>query len=752
VVQGTDYEGDRALPPEQGAPTHASAPRREAILIDPEQAAVQRQVEPFEAVIVNNPFAVFLVDATLSLRVVSHGAQQMFEHDRPLIGRSLADVLRAIWPEPAVIAAIEKFRQTLETGVSYAAPAAVVHQSSGAACDWRIDRITLPDSGYGIVCYCHDLTERERWARTVAQREAELRDLTVDLERRVRDRTAALHRANTRLSSEIARREAMQAAQLQSQKLETVGQLTSGIAHDFNNILGAVLGGFAIIEHRTEDPRIRQVVGMGQRAAERGAALIRQLLAFARVQEVVPQCVDLAAAIAEISDLLSYGVRRTVALEIDCAPEAWPALADATQLQSALLNLAHNASDAMQGGGQLRIAVSNAQTDAPLHPPELQGNDAVLIRVSDNGPGMDSETLQRVTEPFFTTKARGKGTGLGLAMVQRFVQQSGGALRIESHVGVGTTFSLYLPRASQADETFRAAQDGPIGDTPAGAAFETLLLVDDDLDLSQILHEGLSDLGFDVLVANDARTALELLRTRSVDIVVTDVDMPDMSGIELAAAIRASGTNIPCLFVTAGSYRQAPTGETLLHKPFSPAGLQYAIRRVLNTSSQRSSNDERLDRLAHRLKSPCTRALFELWRGMRGETGIPLFERFTIDACHEPHRIIVATIDLCKSPIEFTFTQIGSTLRDALGDHGPGTSDIETLPLSGNDTLTAREAAYRRCALTGKPSYEYARIDLGDGYLETFERLLLPFSGDGTLVDHIVGAVVFGREPVRSQG
>ena len=741
MVQGTSSDGDHTPRPDQAARNPVPGPLHDVTLIGPEQAALQRQIEMFEAVIANNPFGVYLVDADLTLRIVSRGARKLFEPAHPAIGRPLPDVLRAIWPEQSANAAIEHFRRTLETGVSHESSKPVGHRTPRQAHHWQIDRVMLPDASYGVICYLYDTAERE----------AQLLDLTTDLERRMRDRTAALNRANRRLSSEISRREAMQAAQLQSQKLETVGQLTSGIAHDFNNILGAVLGGFAIIEHRTDDPRIRQVVGMGQRAAERGATLIRQLLAFARLQDVVPQPVDLAATIAEISDLLAYGVRRSVTLVIDCAQDAWPVRADATQVQSALLNLIHNASDAMRGGGEVLIAVSNCGADSPLHPPELAGNDAVLIKVVDNGPGMDGETLRRVTEPFFTTKARGKGTGLGLAMVQRFIQQAGGALRIESHVGRGTTFSLYLPRASEESDALGPLPDDPVGEASAGGAFETLLLVDDDRDLAQILSEGLSDLGFDVLVANDARTALDLLRTRSVDIVVTDVDIPDMPGVELMAAIRATGVDIPCLFVTAGGDRQAPTGETLLHKPFSPAGLQYAIRRVLNSTSQRSSDDDRLDRLAHRLKSRCTRALFDYWRALRGETGIPLFGRFAIDACHEPHRIVVATIDLCKSPIEFTFTQIGSSLRNALGDDALGTSDIETLPLSGNDTLTAREAAYRRCALTGKPSYEYARIDLGEGYLETFERLLLPFSGDGTLVDHIVGAVVLEREPMRTR-
>ncbi len=718
---------------------------RDITQIKGEQHQLRRQVETFEALIAHNPFGVYLVDADFTLRVVSRGAQKVFENVRPLIGRPFADVLRAIWPEPFASEAIGHFRQTLETGTAYEAPTTFERRADvpvREAYDWRIERMTLPDERHGVVCYFYDLTEREHWTRALAEREAQLRDLTTDLERRVRVRTAALNQANERLSAEIERREAMQAAQLQNQRLETVGQLTSGIAHDFNNILGAVIGGFTIIENRTDDPRIRQVAGMGQRAAERGAALIRQLLAFARLQNVVPQQVDLAAAIGEISDLIAHGIRRTVALDIQCAEDAWPALADPTQLQSALLNLVNNASDAMSGGGHLRIDIGNAPATAADHPAELAGQDAVLIVVTDNGPGMDSQTLQRITEPFFTTKARGQGTGLGLAMVQRFVQQSNGALRIESQVGRGTTFSLYLPRALNGDPADLPPEAAPSATDLSSRAFETVLIVDDDRELSAILREGLSDYGFDVRVANDGTTALEITRTRAIDVLVTDVDLPDGSGAELVAAVRAAGFDMPCLFMTAVNDLGTLDGETVVQKPFSPAVLHYAIRRMLAIHNQRTSDAARIDRLALRLKSDCARTLMEHWRAIRTSPTVPPFDRFTLTACSEPHRIVVAAVDLGRVPIAFDFTLVGTTLRDT----GADGASIAALPISGDDSLAARTAAYQRCALTGKPSYEYARIDLGDGQVETFERLLLPFSTNGTVVDRIVGAIVIDRE------
>lgn len=712
-----------------------------------EEARLRRQVDTFEALIANNPFGVYLVDADFTLRVISRGAQRVFTNVRPLIGRNFADILRAIWPESFASEAIGHFRRTLDTGLPYEAATTAEQRAdveAREAYDWRIERVTLPDERYGVVCYFYDLTEREQWAQALAAREAELRDLNTDLERRVRARTAALNLANERLTAEIERREAVQAAQLQSQKLEAVGQLTSGIAHDFNNILGAVIGAFTIIQNRNADPRIRQIATMGQRAAERGAALVRQLLAFARQEDVVAQRVDLADAIREISDLIKHGIRGNVVLTTDCDADLWPVLADPTQLQSALLNLANNASDAMGNGGHLHISANNCAANSTNHPVELTRQDAIRIVVADDGSGMSSHTLQRVTEPFFTTKERGKGTGLGLAMVQRFVLQSGGALRIESRLGQGTVFSIYLPRALDLGISDAVARSDETGIEGAGRAFETVLLVDDDTELCTIIAEGLADDGFDVLVAPDAGAALTFFRTRAIDALVTDVDMPDMNGIDLVAQIRASGSNIPCLFMTGVAQESALEGEMVVQKPFDPAKLHHALRRILIARDQQASDAERIDRLALRLKSECTRSLLDHWRAIRTGPTVPLFETFAINACSEPHRIVIAEIDLGKVPIHFTFALVGETLRDAV----PDSLVAKEMPVSGNDSLAAQEAAYRRCALTGRPSYEYARIDLGDGDRETFERLLLPFSSDGISVDRIVGAVVIERDSV----
>jgi PAS domain S-box-containing protein len=701
--------------------------------------------DTFYGLIANNPFGVYLVDANFSLRVVSRGAQKVFANVRPLIGRNFAEVLRILWPEPFASEAIGHFRHTLVTGEPYEAPGTVEDRADigeREAYDWRIERVTMPDGGHGVVAYFYDLTEREALTRSLAEREAQLSELAGDLERRVRERTSALNRLNERLSAEIERREASQAALAQSQKLEALGQLTSGIAHDFNNILGAVGGGFTVIENRVDDHRIRQIVKMGQNATARGAALVRQLLAFARQQDLEPQRIDVAASLADIADLIAHGVRGDVLLATETAPDLWAAYADPTQLQSALLNLAVNAGDAMPGGGTLHIIAGNQPFDAPDHPPEMNGRDAVVIRVADTGIGMDGPLLQRVTEPFFTTKAPGQGTGLGLAMVQAFVRQSLGALRIESQVGKGTTFSIYLPTADDRDRKPIDPAAADRDERPQMRSFETILLVDDDPEVRGVIAAGLEDFGFEILLAPDAVAAEAILMARDVDALVTDIDMPGIGGVDLVARTRALRPDLPCLFITGGALPVNIDAETVIPKPFTPATLRAALHQALVERDRRASDAERLDRLALRLKFDCTRSLLGHWRRIRQHAAVPRFERFRLEECSEPHRMVVAQVDLSKVPIQFFFTLVGNTLREAAG------ADVaaDQLPVSGNDTVAAREAAYRRCAMTGQPSYEYARFDLGEGIVEQFERLLLPFSTDGSTVDWIVGAVVIHRE------
>lgn len=294
------------------------------------------------------------------------------------------------------------------------------------------------------------------------QAERALRALADDLEITVARRTAALHEANAQLTEEIARREAAQDALIHSQKLEAMGRLVAGVAHDFNNILAAVLSGLSLVGRRLDDPEALKLIDMSTMAAMRGTGLVKQLLAFARQQRLDPERIDLAAFLHELEPLLRVSAGTGVRVEVSEDGSCGAIIADAAQLQSALLNLVINARDAMPDGGTVRIAARAVRAPGPDALSDLADGDYIAISVIDTGTGMPPDVLARVAEPFFTTKQVGKGTGLGVSMVHGFTHQSGGGLSIESEVGQGTVMTLFLPRET-------AGQAAQV-DTPSGAA------------------------------------------------------------------------------------------------------------------------------------------------------------------------------------------------------------------------------------------------------------------------------------------
>jgi PAS domain S-box-containing protein len=391
------------------------------------------------------------------------------------------------------------------------------------------------------------------------------------LENRVEERTAELR-------EEIAKREAAQAALLQSQKLEALGQLTSGIAHDFNNILAAIGGGYDLISKRIDDPFVAGIASQCRDAAYRGAKLVKQMLAFARQEILSPHPVDLARLTQELEPLIRQAIPGTI-VTFDLESDLCPIMVDPVLLETALLNLAVNARDAMEGGGEVHFEARICPGDSPGHPEELAGHDAVAIAVRDNGAGIPPDVLRRVTEPFFTTKAPGKGTGLGLAMVHGFVSQSGGAMRLESTVGVGTTVTLYLPCPEDGTEANCPvlAEDVPI----RGQA--RLLLVDDDEPVRSITAAQLRELGYSVEEAAGMEPALAMLEADSqFDCVITDVVMPGGNGIELARVVRSRVSGLPFLFMTGHTDLDRLAGERLIVKPFSATTLTHAIAALID--------------------------------------------------------------------------------------------------------------------------------------------------------------------------
>jgi signal transduction histidine kinase len=375
----------------------------------------------------------------------------------------------------------------------------------------------------------------------------------------------------------------------QSQRLEAIGQLTGGVAHDFNNLLTVVMGNAELLAEQVEgQPTQKMLAEMIVAAASRGAGLTGQLLAFARKQALEPRAVDLNPLVAQLDPMLRRTLGEHIEIELIRAAGLWPALVDPGQLENALLNLCLNARDAMPRGGRLTLETANARLDADYADAqaELKPGQYVMLAVSDTGEGIAPEHQPRVFEPFFTTKDKGKGTGLGLAMVYGFVKQSGGHVSVYSERGQGSTFKLYLPRATSAPP---AVASGPNGDVDAVGGTETVLLVEDDEGVRQAAREHLIALGYAVIEAPDGPQAMRLLQQHpEVDLLFTDVVMPGgMNGRALADAARALRPGLRVLY-TSGYTENAivhhgrlDSGVLLLAKPYRRAELARAVRSAL---------------------------------------------------------------------------------------------------------------------------------------------------------------------------
>ncbi len=368
----------------------------------------------------------------------------------------------------------------------------------------------------------------------------------------------------------------------QSQKMEALGQLTGGIAHDFNNLLTVVVGGLDLIAKRAEDPKLERYARNSLEAAERGARLTAQLLAFSRVQRLEVRPTYVAPLIENMRSLLRNvlgpGIEKQFALD----DELVPVLADPTQLELAVLNLAINARDAMPGGGLLRIATRKL---AIARDPELEPGDYIELAISDTGEGMSSEVVARAFEPFFTTKEVGRGTGLGLSMVYGVARQSGGTARIESSPGEGTIVRLFFRRAAMPEVANEPGQ--AVGVEVAGeAAGADILVVDDDPDVREFMIATLEDAGFVVRGVGDGASALAAVRERAPDLMVLDFLMPGMTGADVAKAIRELHPRQPVLFVSGYSetdaIRAAAPDAPMLAKPFRADALSTAVRQILS--------------------------------------------------------------------------------------------------------------------------------------------------------------------------
>jgi signal transduction histidine kinase/ActR/RegA family two-component response regulator len=415
----------------------------------------------------------------------------------------------------------------------------------------------------------------------------ELALLADTLDLKVQERTRDLAAANDRLTAEIGERERAEARLLQAQKMEAIGQLTGGIAHDFNNLLTAVVGSLDLLLRRTDEEKLRRLARNALQAAERGAHLTAQLLAFSRRQRLSPTPVQPNDVVSSLGDLLARTIGPQVRVETRLEPHLWQALADPTQLDLMILNLAINARDAMPGGGRLTIATQNVETVPPRLASELAPGQYVALSVSDTGTGMSPSILARAFEPFFTTKEQGKGTGLGLAQLYGFAKQSGGTARIDSKEGEGTTVTIYLPRTRQECAALELAE---AQQAPAERA--RILVVDDDDDVRMVAAAMIEEIGYEVVATESGAAALRAMEADRFSLLVTDVAMPGMSGVELARQARRIAPEMPVIF--ASGYADVQTfGAELAHEPLlkKPYRISEVAARIGAVLSERRRED-----------------------------------------------------------------------------------------------------------------------------------------------------------------
>lgn len=421
-----------------------------------------------------------------------------------------------------------------------------------------------------------------------------LKNLNKHLEDRVEDRTKDLKRTNQIILQEARERQELEEKLQQSQKMEVVGQLTGGIAHDFNNLLTIIQGNAELLDDYASE-QDRRLIAPILKTTQRGSELTARLLAFSRKQSLRPETIDLGELVQNMIDLLDRTLGETITIELKTTADLWSSLVDSAQMENALLNLAVNARQAMPNGGTLCIETKNMTMNE--HPlllsGQLQPGDYVALYVSDTGIGMSDEVILHAFEPFFTTKEAGQGSGLGLSMVYGFIQQSGGAISIDSEVGIGSTIKLYIPRSQSPIVTPLPSAEAEL---PMGNG-EKVLVLEDEPEVLKLAQKLLQSLNYTVLSAKNTDEAKQLLSTDTqISVILSDVVLPgNLTGPEFFKENAALVKNVLIIFMsgypaeTTAANKDIPLwdpADILLNKPFSRAGLARQIRKILETTKQ----------------------------------------------------------------------------------------------------------------------------------------------------------------------
>ena len=461
------------------------------------------------------------------------------------------------------------------------------HPARGPSVWTRVSGVPLRNPGSsrvtGSISVIVDIDEQKRSQEALAQ-------AAQKLEQEVDARTRELREALARLEAEAEERARAEEALRQAQKMEAVGQLTGGIAHDFNNMLTGIIGAIDILKRRIATGRLDDLdrfMDAASTSAQRAAGLTARLLAFSRRQSLDSRPTDVGKLIHSLEDLLRRTMSESIEVEILSSSPLSPALVDANQLESAIINLAINARDAMPDGGRLTLSCEEVELDEECFArnPGISPGRYIMVGVSDTGVGIDGDTLDKVFDPFFTTKPIGQGTGLGLSMVYGFAKQSNGLVRIDSQVGEGTRVTIFLPVADLQPHE-EPAESAAIhhGDG------QSVLLVEDDESVRLLVRDVLEELGYKATEAADGQQAVRILESgRRFDLMISDVGLPGMNGRQLAEIAREHLPDLPVLFVTGYAEGAAVRGGFLsdnmqmITKPFQIEMLSARIREMLES-------------------------------------------------------------------------------------------------------------------------------------------------------------------------
>lgn len=530
------------------------------VAVTRERVLRERQNARYHAIVDSAPDAIITIDANRVIQWVNGAVDHVLGYGHAeLLGQPLDILLQT---DNQLVSALARSSVDQKSDAAISVIGRYKNGNSGnfeiSLGHWRADQRDF------VTTIWRDVTERAaadaalRDARDALQRSHD--ELESRVEERTREREIALRQLH------------------ESQKMESIGQLTGGVAHDFNNLLAVILGSLSLLKKAVpEEPRISRLLDRAIQGAERGATLTTRLLAFARRQELKVEFVTLQRLIPEMLDFLRHSVGPNIEIRAEVSPEVGAIEVDANQLELALINLAVNARDAMPQGGSLTIACHNEASGKSIG---LSRDPFVCITVTDTGEGMSEATLARAQEPFFTTKGIGKGTGLGLSMVHGFTAQSGGTMRIRSQPGRGTSVTIWLPQAKEGSRV--AEVDIPFAQ-PKEARSLRVLLVDDDILVSMGAADMLLDLGHSVTEAQSGPHALKLLESDApYDVVVTDYAMPGMNGFELAQRIKARNPKLPIILAT--GYAELPADRSVefghLSKPYTSKDLAAALEKA----------------------------------------------------------------------------------------------------------------------------------------------------------------------------